>query len=477
MIFTMAQWYEMVIGKKIDTDNYPRNNPFQCWDVFDFFCRKIGFNGSRKCSITNYVCDLWKLKDEPGYSYSSVFEYVNPANLKKGDWLFWDAGSSCPFGHVGMLWENYGNGYGLVLGQNQGATLVNVKKEKLDVLGGLRWKGWDAVTIPYGSSDLIINGHKYYLYRQNPRTEKVAVVAKGLNEVAPIKELDINKLIYAKVGGANYFQMREGQYDPVGTTYGDISSPLTGAYQNLPNQDSTLFYDLTDVNFGDCAFHEVDRTHDVFSPALVFPNANGNFEYARMVGLSHIGQKSRFSFVIRFNDGYCLGLAEDELTPKEIAEDFQQTDMVNIAFLDGGGSAQLGRWNGTEFEYVRDTGRAIPSVVCIYREAELVNPVEDENPVEEPSEETPVDEPEKPEEDEVPEAQEDEEDMKEDMNPEQKTIKGQIANLIDVKSIMTIILVCTLCYLVVSDKELNDKFMTIVTAVVTFYFSYQVKKQ
>ena len=106
-----------------------------------------------------------------------------------------------------------------------------------------------------------------------------------------------------------------------------------------------------------------------------------------------------------------------------------------------------------------------------------MNPVEDENPVEEPSEETPVDEPEKPEEDEVPEAQEDEEDMKEDMNPEQKTIKGQIANLIDVKSIMTIILVCTLCYLVVSDKELNDKFMTIVTAVVTFYFSYQVKKQ
>jgi hypothetical protein len=116
-------------------------------------------------------------------------------------------------------------------------------------------------------------------------------------------------------------------------------------------------------------------------------------------------------------------------------------------------------------------------VVCIYREAELVKPVEEEKPVEEPIEEPPVEEPDEPEEDEVPEAQEDEEDMKEDVTPEQKTIKGQIANLIDVKSIMTIILVCTLCYLVVSDKELNDKFMTIVTAVVTFYFSYQVKKQ
>ena len=210
----------------------------------------------------------------------------------------------------------------------------------------------------------------------------------------------------------------------------------------------------------------------MFSPALVYPNANGNFEYARMVGMSHINLRNRYSFVIRFSDGYCLGLAEDELTPKEIAEDFQQTEMINIAFLDGGGSAQLGRWNGREFEYVRDTGRAIPSVVCIYREAELVKPVE------ETAEELPVEE---PADDIVPEAQEDEEDMKEDVTPEtvqeQKTIKGQVANLIDVKSIMTIILVCTLCYLVVSDKELNDKFMTIVTAVVTFYFSYQVKKQ
>ncbi|MBR3202234.1 MAG: hypothetical protein IKF60_01465, partial [Solobacterium sp.] len=275
---------------------------------------KIGFTGSRKCRVTNYVCDLWKLKDEPEYNYSSVFECVSPANLKKGDWLFWDQGSSCPCGHVGMLWENYGNGYGLVLGQNQGATYVNTKKELLDVMGGLRWKGWQAIVIPYGASDVIINGHKYYLYRQNPGTEKVAVVAKALNEVSPIRELDIDKLVYAKVGGANFFQMREGQYDPVGTTYGDISSPLTGVYQNLPNQDSTLLYDLTDGYFGDCTFHEVDRTHDVYSPVLVFPNQNGNFEYARMVGMGHISNRNRYSFVIRFSDGYCLGLAEEELT-------------------------------------------------------------------------------------------------------------------------------------------------------------------
>ena len=460
-VLSPKQWYADTIGKRIDTDNFPRDNPYQCWDYFDYFCRLIGFGGSRYCSISKMAGDLWYLRDNAGYEYSREFEYVTDGKLKDGDWIFWEK-------HVAFFFS------GKEVGQNQGYPYVTEKTMNWSgVLGAFRWKGWKkSISVPYGSSDAVINGHRYFLYRQNPGTEKIAVVAKGLNEVAPIKELDIGKLIYAKVGGANYFQMREGQADPVGTTYGDISSPLTGVYQNLPNQETTLFYDLTAADFGDCTFHEVDRTHDVFSPALVYPNANGNFEYARMVGMSHINLRNRYSFVIRFSDGYCLGLAEDELTPKEIAEDFQQTEMINIAFLDGGGSAQLGRWNGREFEYVRDTGRAIPSVVCIYREAELVKPVE------ETAEELPVEE---PADDIVPEAQEDEEDMKEDVTPEtvqeQKTIKGQVANLIDVKSIMTIILVCTLCYLVVSDKELNDKFMTIVTAVVTFYFSYQVKKQ
>ena len=458
-LFTPQQWYADTIGKQIDTDNYPRENPYQCWDYFDYFCRKIGFTGSRYCAMTKMAGDLWLLRDAAGYEYSREFEYITDGELKDGDWIFWKQ-------HVAFFFGKK------EVGQNQGAPYVTEKPMNWDgVLGVMRWKRWKTVTVPYGSSDTTINGHKYYLYRQNPRTEKVAVVAKGLNEVAPIKELDIDKLVYAKVGGANYFQMREGQSDPVGTTYGDISSPMCGVYQNLPNQDSTLYYDLTDGGFGDCAFHEVDRTHDVFSPALVFPNANGNFEYARMVGLSHIGQKSRFSFVLRFSDGYCLGLAEDELTPKEIADDFRQTDMVNIAFLDGGGSAQLGRWTGREFEYVRDTGRAIPSVVCIYREPTLPDNVEKPEVIIVPDDEAPKEAvPEEP-------AQEEYEMKEETTVQEQKTIPGQIANLIDVKSIMTIMLVVTLCHLVYSGKELDDKFMTIVTAVVTFYFSYQVKKQ
>ena len=56
------------------------------------------------------------------------------------------------------------------------------------------------------------------------------------------------------------------------------------------------------------------------------------------------------------------------------------------------------------------------------------------------------------------------------------TVREQIARLIDVKSIMTLILICTLCYMAINGRELDERFMTIIVSVVTFYFSYQSKK-
>ena len=57
-----------------------------------------------------------------------------------------------------------------------------------------------------------------------------------------------------------------------------------------------------------------------------------------------------------------------------------------------------------------------------------------------------------------------------------KTISGQIAKLIDVKSIMTILVISCLCYLVVTGQQIDEKFMQIVVAIMTFYFGYQANK-
>ena len=330
---TPKSYYDETIGKQIDTDNYPRNNPFQCWDYFDYFCRKVGFTGSRYCASTGYVGDLWLLRDAKGYEYYRDFDYItDPAQFQDGDWIFWSQ-------HVAMFMSP-----NTEVGQNQnGKPYVTAKEMNWNgILGAMRYKYWSTVTIPYGASDVTINDHLYHLYRATPK-DKPYVLGAGLNKVKPIRELDADILIYAKVTGANYFQMRDDQSDPVNTTYGDISAPLNNEYQNLPNQNSTLYYDLETGEFGDCTFVTIDPTHNVFSPALVYPNAKGHWEYALMVGLGHKDLKNMYSFVIKYNDGYCLGIADAEMTPQEIANDFVLTDMINIAFLDGGGSAMFGR--------------------------------------------------------------------------------------------------------------------------------------
>lgn len=330
---TPKKYYDDTIGKQIDTDNYPRSNPYQCWDYFDYFCRKVGFTGSRHCASTGYVGDLWFLRDAEGYHYYTDFDYItDPAKFQDGDWIFWKQ-------HVAMYYQ------GTEVGQNQGAPYVTSKAMNWNgILGAFRYKHWGGVAIRYGASDVEINGHSYSLYRNTPK-DKIVVLGAGLNQVKPIKEFDVNGLIYAKLAGANFYQMRKDVPDqPYGMTFGDVSAPYDGEIQSLPNQDSTLFYDLDTGAFGDCTYVEVDPTHNVFSPALVYPNANGHFEYARMVGLSHKDLVNDYSFIIRFSDGYCLGIANQKMTPQQIAEDFTLTDMINIAFLDGGGSAQFARW-------------------------------------------------------------------------------------------------------------------------------------
>lgn len=127
---TPENWYRKTIGRCFDTDNYPRSNPYQCWDYFDYFCKTIGFKGSRHCALTGFVGDLWKLRYK--YGYEDAFIFVSPSEIKEGDWLFWDK-------HVAFYY------HGLEVGQNQnGKRYVTSKAlNRYGLLGGMRWKYWE----------------------------------------------------------------------------------------------------------------------------------------------------------------------------------------------------------------------------------------------------------------------------------------------------------------------------------------------
>lgn len=126
---TPEDWYRKTIGRQFDTDNYPRSNPYQCWDYFDYFCRTIGFRGSRYCALTRFVGDLWKLRYK--YGYDEAFIFVSPSEIKEGDWLFWDK-------HVAFYF------HGMEVGQNQNgkAYVSDMALNRNGLLGGMRWKNW-----------------------------------------------------------------------------------------------------------------------------------------------------------------------------------------------------------------------------------------------------------------------------------------------------------------------------------------------
>lgn len=332
-------------------------------------------------------------------------------------------------------------------------------------------------TIPAGASDPEYNGHKYAVYRQG-KNETFAVLSAGLNQLKPIRQLDADVYVMAKVTGANYFQMKPDQPDPYGTTYGDISAPLNEVWRELPNQDTTLYFDYETGMFGDCTGIHIDQTHNVASPAVVYPKT-GNYQFARMVGIGHVNLSSVYTFAVRFTDGtYLIGITKDELTPKQIAADFRTLDdLESIQFFDGGGSAQFGRFNGNKFEYVRDTGREVPSAFAIVstspytpetdeitgetggNEEQTMNNETTQNP----PENVIIYDPEKI-------------DGWTDPEPQTSIISERIAALLSVKSILTLVLTGVFAYLVIKEIAIPEFFSEIYKIVILFFFGYQTGK-
>lgn len=449
---TPKQFVEKYIGKVID---YDKTYGPQCVDAFKQFCADVGV--PVRATPNNWADGYWYSKDALGYG--NYFTYIlNPGEFTNGDWVIWAYGSkSHPSSHIALYYN--GQEFSENQGGNKGFTLKDTVFS--DALGALRWRGWG--DIAYGMSVHMINGRSYILYRQNTNEEAV-VISAGLNQLKSIHELDVkDRYVMCKASGGNFFQMKTDQPDPYGTTYGDISAPLSEVWRELPNQDTTLYFDMETGSYGDSTGVHIDQTHNVFSPSIVYPK-EGNYQYARMVGASAVNNVSTYSFVIRLKDGtFVLGIAKSELTPKTIATDFRNYDIESISFLDGGGSAQFAGWDGKSFTYYRDTGREVPSAIAIISKS---------IPQEEEREEEKMEEKEQTKEQTTTEPIEN----WTDPEPKDSLIVQRIAALMSVKSLITIALTVAFIFLVINEKQLPDEFTSVYTMCISFFFGYQFKK-
>ena len=388
-------------------------------------------------------------------------------------------------GHVEVVEQVNDDGSVITTGSNYGGTRwYRHTRYKPYAIGGQTFQGFiynpyvEDTTIPDYESDLTINGHLYHLYGQT-RGLRAVVLSPGLNKTALIKNLDCSADIFCKITGCNYFQLSKQIPDqPYGTTYGPISSPLCGVYQTLPNQDSTMYFDLETGYHADCTGVVIDELHNVFSPALIYQPGK-NVQYARMVGLSLCNHASTYCFVIRQPGGrYVLGLSDQELTPNQIAQDFMSsTALESVSFIDGGGSAQMMRYitKDKRVEYTRETPRATAGCIALIGALKPVQEPETEPQPAEPveSEEEPMAETKPTEQAEMTpvEGWQDPEPA-----PQDHIILQRIASLMSVKSIITIFLTVVFGMLVLKGEELPDKFVSIYTMCISFFFGYQFKK-
>lgn len=339
----------------------------QCVDLFKEFLRIIGCP-TYKSPIggDGYADNIWYNRQR----WAQWFDPIPAGQFQDGDIVLFPhrkrGGRTHPISHVCFYFN------GKQFGTNQhdakiGRRACDKPCNWSDALGALRYKFWETtakMTIPKGYSKQVINGHAYMVYRQKDG-QKIGLLSAGGKNLKAISAHDsTDVLIYAKLGGANFFQMAQG--DDYGTHYGDEVSPLNGVYQIVPTQDNTLYYNLETGKYGNCTGYYPGKSENVFSPAVVFHD--GTYEYAKMVGVNHVNVSSIYTALIRLKDGtYIMALSASNTTPKTMYNDFRSTDgFESMAILDGGGSAQMQAWHDGKMYTVRGTTRLLPSVVAFY---------------------------------------------------------------------------------------------------------------
>lgn len=125
------------LGKSVDVDNYPANQPYQCYDLWARFVMDE-YGTSRPIIISPTGCaeDIWN--NFEGLGLSAYFTMVS-GSPRDGDWVIYDwPGSSNS--HVGMFRSDNGDGTILILHQNYlGQTVVTQDNmNKKNILGYIR---------------------------------------------------------------------------------------------------------------------------------------------------------------------------------------------------------------------------------------------------------------------------------------------------------------------------------------------------
>ena len=121
MTFSYQEYKSSVLGQRID---YDHRYGYQCVDLIDDLWCKLGYPIAY-CSTSGYAKDIWEQRKTNGV----LKNHTEVSVMQPGDIaVFREVPGVTPLSHIAIFDSDAGNGYGWYLGQNQGASHVNVVK-------------------------------------------------------------------------------------------------------------------------------------------------------------------------------------------------------------------------------------------------------------------------------------------------------------------------------------------------------------
>ena len=362
---TPEQFYAETLGKVIDYDGA---YGAQCVDAFRYW----GTMNSVPVPPTpnNWADGYWYSRDELGFS--RWFTYITDGRFKNGDWVIWARGSSHPSSHIAMYYN--GKEYGENQGGNGGFTLKDTVFS--DVLGALRWKGYETMKIERGYHELTWNGIKVNAIRATYASGyRLHLLSAGdAYALKDLMEFDSDKLGIVGCVNANYFEMATGLHLGVeGDGYVD-------GYFQAPKQAGVLAYYINDkgvigahdesdfwLGQGEiqvaCAPYAVlihdGKTTDLHSTAFDNKDLVRNAQTA----------------VMRIDEDWTLAIFS-ECYPSDVLKLAQEVGANELALMDSGGSTQMFECATTgKRRQIRHTSRLLPNVLVLAKEIEAQEPV------------------------------------------------------------------------------------------------------
>lgn len=476
---TPTDFYRRTIGRSFDLDHgFPSYNPFQCWD---YMAEQANSNDVPlsviHCSQTGYVQDVWNLRHQSGIL--AYYDAIPTGSFRNGDMVIWPSTYGyTPQSHVAMYWD------GEAVGQSQSGHRYVCAVDYLDfnqALGGFRLKtweddrmkidGWEKVEAEIDGIPVVLTGA--------PDGDSLTLISTQVPQT--IDKIDNPHYIYDGKLNAGFFNNHSNE-----ATYGEAYGVRCGHNEwEVPRQGKFIYYAVlqdgrTEVGLDSNFWYTPEQCQCAGSPALVLMHNGQDCEYISPCRTDRRTLSCVQSVLIRTADRYVAMISKGNLTPDQIRNWCKEniSGVQDLVFNDGGGSVSM--QYGYEVIYGTSEQRRIVNAWAFYHAkadtaaSEPLQSADDDQII------LPISGPQEPHSN-TTEAETEpvipvipqEDDMEEN---EQRTISGQLAKLIDVKSIITILVMFCLCFLVMSGREIPKDFMTILVAIMTFYFGYQTNK-